>query len=382
LQSGKPRGNVEGDGAALPGAPLTAPRDDDGAFEVSLRGEATMSDVLIPATVIGSWSFPGWYDALIADLALNPQRYGSADRAEALRDVVLVVIDDQLRAGLDRITDGEMRRVDFNLGFYDFLEGLQPVSKARNWGPPAHDQRSRFTCISPLQAPRGLGVVDEYRQLRALTAGPVKMPVPGPFTLAGCIDGGEVYPGRRAVTDALIPIVNAELKACVAAGVDFLQLDEPSFACHPKEPEGFLDVIAQTVEGVSAYISLHMCFGNYRARAVGWRSYAPLFPHIAGAKVNQLAMEFASREMAEIELLSALPGSMDVAVGLIDVKNTWIEPPELVADRLRQVLRHVDPARVSVTPDCGFSQTARHIAAAKAGAMVEGVRIVRGELAR
>jgi 5-methyltetrahydropteroyltriglutamate--homocysteine methyltransferase len=339
-----------------------------------------MSDVLIPATVIGSWSFPGWYDALIADLALNPQRFGSADRAEALRDAVLVVVDDQLRAGLDRITDGEMRRVDFNLGFYDFLEGLQPVSKARHWGPPAHDQRSKFICVSPLNAPRGLGLVDEYRQLRSLTRAAVKMPVPGPFTLAGCIDGGAVYADRKAVTDALIPMINAELKACVAAGVDFLQLDEPSFACHPEEPEGFLDVIARTVEGVRAYISLHMCFGNYRARAVGWRSYAPVLPHIASAKVNQLALEFASREMAEIDCLAALPESMDVAVGLIDVKNTWVEPPELVADRLRQVLRHVAPARVSVTPDCGFSQTARHIAVAKARAMVEGVRIVRKSL--
>ena len=117
-------------------------------------------------------------------------------------------------------------------------------------------------------------------------------------------------------------------------------------------------------------------------RAVGWRSYARLFPHIAGAKVNQLAMEFASREMAEIDRLAELPETMDVAVGLIDVKNTWIEPPELVAERLRQVLRHVDPARVSVTPDCGFSQTARHVAVAKARAMVDGVRIVRRELSR
>jgi 5-methyltetrahydropteroyltriglutamate--homocysteine methyltransferase len=224
-------------------------------------------------------------------------------------------------------------------------------------------------------------VVDEYRRLRELTSAPVKVPVPGPFTLAGCIDGGAVYAGRLEVTEALIPIVNAELKACVASGVDFLQIDEPSFACHPDEPDVFVDVIARTVAGVKAYISLHMCFGNYRARAVGWRSYAPLFPHIGRAAVNQLAMEFASREMAEIELLAHLPGKMDVAVGLIDVKNTWIEPPELVADRLHRVLRLVAPERVSVTPDCGFSQTARHVAVAKARAMVEGVRIVRKELA-
>lgn len=339
-----------------------------------------MEDVLIPTTVIGSWSFPGWYEAFIADVAAHPERFGSVDREEALRDAVLVAVDDQLRVGLDRITDGEMRRVDFNLGFYDFLDRLHPLPRARQWGPAAHDQRSKYLCVAPLQAPRGLGLPEEYQRLRDLTDTPIKMPVPGPFTLAGCIAGGDVYADRDAVTEALIPIVNSELKACVAVGIDFLQLDEPSFACHPDDPEAFLDVIARTVEGVDAYISIHMCFGNYRARAVGWRSYAPLFPHVGRLKVDQLAMEFASREMAEVERLGELPETLDVAVGLVDVKNTWIEPPELVADRLRQVLRFVAPERVSVTPDCGFSQTARHVAVSKAKAMVEGVRIVRQEL--
>ena len=96
--------------------------------------------------------------------------------------------------------------------------------------------------------------------------------------------------------------------------------------------------------------------------------------------MNQLALEFASRELAEIELLAELPETMDVAVGLVDVKNTWIEPPELVAARIKAVLKHVPPERLSVTPDCGFSQTARHIAVAKSKTLVEGVRIVRREL--
>jgi 5-methyltetrahydropteroyltriglutamate--homocysteine methyltransferase len=340
------------------------------------------SEPLIPATVIGSWSFPGWYEAFIADVAERPRRYGPGDREEALRDAVRVVVDDQLRAGLDRITDGEMQRVDFNLGFYDFIEGITPDSAYRRWGAPAHDQRSKYGCFEPLSAPRGLGTVDELRRFRLLTDAPTKMPVPGPFTLAGCISGGDVYADRMGVTEALVPIVNAELKSLVAEGVEFLQLDEPSFACHPDNPDVFLDIVARTVEGVDAYISMHMCFGNYRARAVGWRSYRPLFPHIGQAKVNQLAMEFASRELAEIELLAELPESMDVAVGLVDVKNTWVEPAELVADRLKTVLNHVDASRVSVTPDCGFSQTARHVATAKAKAMVEGVRMVRRELGR
>jgi 5-methyltetrahydropteroyltriglutamate--homocysteine methyltransferase len=206
------------------------------------------------------------------------------------------------------------------------------------------------------------------------------MCVPGPFTLSGCIDCGAVYFGRKGVATALAPIVNAELKALVAAGVDFIQLDEPSFACHPGEPEFFLETVARTVDGVDAYISMHLCFGNYRGRAVGHRSYAPLLPHLAKARVNQLALEFASREMAEIHLLETIPEPIDVAVGLIDVKNTWVEPPELVAERLWHVFRHIDARRVSITPDCGFSQTARHVAVAKARAMVEGAKLVRRQL--
>jgi 5-methyltetrahydropteroyltriglutamate--homocysteine methyltransferase len=339
-----------------------------------------MADMIIPATVIGSWSFPGWYEKFCVDVRAHPELFGPADRDEAVRDAVRLAIDDQLRAGLDRISDGEMQRVDFNLGFYEYLHGLEPLPHARRWGAPAHDQRDRYRAVAPLSAPGGLGTVGEYRRLRALTNAAIKVPVPGPFTLAGCIDGGSVYPDRASVTHALIPIVNAELLALAAAGADFIQLDEPSFACHPQNADAFLDVIDRTVAGVGVFISMHMCFGNYRGRAVGHRSYGPLLPHLGRASVSQLALEFASREMAEIELLAELPATMQVAVGLIDVKNTWIEPPELVAERLRLVLRHVEAQRVSVTPDCGFSQTARHVAIAKTAAMVAGVHIVRSEL--
>ncbi len=341
-----------------------------------------MSDLLIPATVIGSWSFPGWYAQFIAGVASDPDATGAADREEALRDAVRLAVDDQLAAGLDRITDGEMQRVDFNLGFYDYLTGLAPIPVGRKLGAPAHDQRSKYTCVAELTAPAGLGTVPEYRRFRTLTQAAAKVPVPGPFTLAGCIAGGEVYRDRKAVTEALIPIVNAELKALVAEGVEFVQLDEPSFACHPADADYFLDVIGRTVAGVNAYRSMHLCFGNYRGRAVGWRSYAPLFPHIGRVPIEQLALEFASRELAEVELLAQLPDSLDVAVGLVDVKNTWVEPAELVADRIRTVLKHVAPERVSITPDCGFSQTARHVAVGKAAALAGGARIVRRALGR
>jgi len=332
---------------------------------------------LLPATVIGSWSFPGWYAKFCEDVDRHPDLFGADDREEALRDAVRLAVDDQLRVGADIITDGEMQRVDFNLGFYDYLEGLKPLPPSRLWGPPAHDQRNRYLCVAPLSAPQGLGLVREYHRLREYTDALVKVPVPGPFTLAGCLQGGDVYRDRQEMTAALIPIVNREMKALVEAGVDFIQLDEPSFACHPNDPEAFLGMIARTVAGVKAKISMHMCFGNYRGRAVGFRSYQPLFPHLARAPVQQLALEFASREMAEIELLKQVKAPMEVAVGVVDVKNTWIEPPELVAQRLRQTLNYIEPERVHVTPDCGFSQTARHVACRKLASMVDGVKLAR-----
>jgi 5-methyltetrahydropteroyltriglutamate--homocysteine methyltransferase len=337
---------------------------------------------ILPVTVIGSWAFPGWYAHFCDTVTRAPDLCGVEDREEAVRDATRLAIDDQLRAGCDLISDGEMTRVDFNLGFYDFLTGLHPVAAARRLGAPAHDQRSRYRCVAPLTAPKGLGCVVEYRRLRSLTAAPAKVPVPGPFTLAGCIDGGEVYPDREAVANALVPIVNQELRDLEAAGVTWLQLDEPSFACRPDQPERFLDFIARTTAGVTAFISMHMCFGNYRGRAVGRRSYRPLFPHLGRAAVQQLALEFASREMAEIELAAELPDSMGLAVGLVDVKNTWIEPPDLIAERLRTTLKFIDPARVHITPDCGFSQTARSIACRKMASLAEGVRIVRQEISR
>src|SRR5438876_2887730 len=335
---------------------------------------------LLPATVIGSWAFPGWYAKFCEDAAAHPDCFGADDRDEAVEDAVRLAVDDQLRAGADIITDGEMQRVDFNLGFYDRLTGIEVLPPARRWGPPAHDQRSKYVCVSPLAAPSGLGLVKEYQRLRDITPAPVKVPIPGPYTLAGCLEGGAVYRDRDEIAAALLPIVNHEMKELVRLGVDFLQLDEPSFACHPDRPEQFLDLIARTTAGIGAKISLHMCFGNYRGRAVGQRSYRPLFPHLARAAVGQLALEFASREMAEIDLAREIKPPMELAVGLVDVKNTWVEPAGLVAERLRQVLRYIEPARVHVTPDCGFSQTARFVACRKLAGMVQGINLVRKEL--
>jgi 5-methyltetrahydropteroyltriglutamate--homocysteine methyltransferase len=170
---------------------------------------------LLPATVIGSWSFPGWYAKFCEDAARRPELFGADDREEALHDAVQLAVHDQLRAGADIISDGEMQRVDFNLGFYDRLRGIERLAQARRWGPPAHDQRDKYRCFAPLSAPEGLGLVAEYRRLRTITSTPVKVPVPGPYTLAGCLQAGDVYRDREEIASALVPIVNREMKALV-----------------------------------------------------------------------------------------------------------------------------------------------------------------------
>ena len=264
-----------------------------------------MAEHLIPATVIGSWSFPGWFEKFIADVKAEPERFGPVGSrgGRARRGPPGRRRPAPRRARPDHRRRDAARRFQPGVLRVPARAGAAPACPAlgRAGARPARPLSMRRAAVRARRPGRPWPSIAGSARY---TDAPVKMPVPGPFTLAGCIDGGAVYADRDAVTDALIPIVNAELKALVAAGVDFIQLDEPSFACHPDAPESFLDVIGRTVEGVSAYISMHMCFGNYRARAVGHRSYRPLFPHIGRAPVNQLALEFASREMAEVELLA------------------------------------------------------------------------------
>ncbi|MFB3133360.1 MAG: methionine synthase [Rhodothermales bacterium] len=335
---------------------------------------------MLTTSVIGSYAWPSWF--ITAVEAIKRGDYGPKDIEETLNDAVDLALRDQEDAGVDVISDGEMRRLGFfTADFYGRLTGLAERPPERRLGPGGHDQRERYDAVEPFDAPDGLGLVDEYTYVRARTRRPLKVPCPGPYTLAGRIVPGRLYADRMAVADRFAEIINAELRALVEAGVDFIQLDEPSYAVHKHSPKAFVDLFNQTVEGVEARIGLHLCFGNYIGRPVAHRTYAPLFPHILDAHADEIAMEFANREMAEVELTrQVVEAGKTVAAGLIDVKNYFVETPEIVAERIRKVLAYVPPDRLVVTPDCGLSQTARWAARAKLKAMVEGAKIVRREL--
>lgn len=337
---------------------------------------------MIQTSVIGSHAWPSWFITSVE--AIQRGEYGPKDIEETLNDAVDLALRDQEDAGVDVVTDGEMRRLGFfTADFYGRLTGLRPGVPQRRLGPAGHDQRERLHADEPIAAPEGLGLVDEYRYVRARTTRPVKVPCPGPFTLAGRIAvPGPHYADRFEVAYAFAKIINAELRALTAAGADFIQLDEPSYAVHPDAPGDFVELFNTAVEGVEARIGLHLCFGNFVGRPVAHRTYQPLFPRLLDLRVDEFAMEFANREMAEIELAARVAeAGRTVAAGLVDVKNYFIEPPELVAERVRKTLQYVPPEQLVVTPDCGFSQTARWAAQAKLRSMTRGVEIVRRELA-
>jgi 5-methyltetrahydropteroyltriglutamate--homocysteine methyltransferase len=202
--------------------------------------------------------------------------------------------------------------------------------------------------------------------------------------LSGRLIPNDRYHDRYALTDAIIPIVQKELVDLIAAGCREITVDEPSMSCcaQREDPARFVDIFNKTVNSVvgKCHLSTHLCFGNYKGRAVGKREYRPMFPAFLDFSVDEIHVEMASREFAELEIIREIAERRDVAVGVIDVKSYYIETSEDVAERVRRCLKFAPPERLAFAPDCGLSQTARWAAKQKLKNMVEGVRIVRREL--
>jgi len=334
-------------------------------------------------TVVGSYPRPGWLEFGSENL----DQFGPDDIREMQDDAVIAAVHDQVAAGLDVITDGEQTRLDFNLSFYGYVSGIErETAPQRRFGPPAHDQRGKHRIVGELGAPRGLGVADEFDRLRRLApAGPVlKASVPGPYTLSGRLIPNGRYADRWAVTEAFIPIVREELTRLANAGCTEICVDEPSMSCYAyrEDPARFVDIFNRTVAPVvgRCWLSTHLCFGNFKGRAVGPRRYATMFPSFLAMNVDEFHLEMASREFAEIDIIEQIAPRKHVAVGIIDVKSYYIETPDDVSDRVRRCLRHAPAERLSFAPDCGLSQTARWAARQKLRNLVAGVRMVRESL--
>ena len=202
--------------------------------------------------------------------------------------------------------------------------------------------------------------------------------------MSGRLLPNDQYKDRWALTEALLPMVRKELEDLVAAGCTEISVDEPSMSCYAyrEDTKRFVDIFNRTVEPIvgKTRICTHLCFGNFKGHAVGFRRIAPMFPEFLDFKCDEMHVEMASREFAEIELIAEIAKRVDVAVGIVDVKSYYIETPEDIANRVRLCLKHAPADRLVFAPDCGLSQTARWAAKRKLANMVEGVRTVRKEL--
>jgi 5-methyltetrahydropteroyltriglutamate--homocysteine methyltransferase len=341
---------------------------------------------LIPTTVCGSHGLPSWLH-LVREAA-EAGRLGPADLQEAYEDAVRIAIRDQVEAGVDVISDGEMRRVTFIRGFYDRLTGLRPLPIPRRLGPLNYDSHRPYEVVDRVAAPDGLGIVAEFRFARLHADRPLRVAVPGPMTLLIPLRRGGPYASEETLVADLIELVNREMRELAAAGCDFIQVDEPNYVMTvgkhrilKGEVGPMVEALNATLAGVEVKTALHVCFGNAHNNSFATpRRYRPLFPGLLGAGVSQFVFEYANREMSEIELWSEFATDKEVAVGVIDVKALRVETPAEVADRARLALKHVPPARLWLVPDCGLWETPRWAAVAKLRSMVEAARLLRHEV--
>lgn len=335
---------------------------------------------LLPTMGVGSYASPGWF--ILGRSRIREGELGPADIDELFEDATRIAIADQIEAGIDIVSDGELRRQRFVYEMFDRLSGLKRVAARRKLGVPFYDMAPGFTVEDALAAPKGLGVAAEFEALKRLAPErALKVALPGPLTFAGPIVPAQG--AERATLDRLSDIVRDELARLVAAGAEYIQLDEPGFAEPPyglSSAEAAI-VINRTIEGLDARVAVHVCFGNNAGRPKRPRAMRPLMDGMTALACRQLVLEFANREMADLDLLGELSERFEIAAGVVDVKSFHVETPAEVAARIERCLDHVRPERLSVTADCGFSALPRFLARAKMQAMVEGARLVRARLA-
>jgi methionine synthase II (cobalamin-independent) len=359
-------------------------------------------DTLLPTTMVGSYPRPKWFDQQLLGRDIQVA-FKAVDHAEAFNDATRLAIQDQEYAGLDIITDGQMYFDDYvgvigSFCWY-WYERLPGFDQAKEEHPSAVGAQSWTKEVELLSdwggvnnsGPVGPGPVrlaELYKLARPHATRPMKVSVgAGPVNLAWHVYFNH-YQNARELSEALVPIFNAEMKALVAAGATFLQLEDlgvwlPLFTNDEADYVWIADVLRRCCDGVDAKIALHFCYGNAwgnRLAALFPLGYAPVLSHFYDLPIDQFVLDFANRDMVDLDSLRSLPSDKEVAVGIIDVRTLMIETPQEVADRIRRVLAVVPPERVYLTTDCGMKPLPRKIAQMKLQALAQGAAMVRQEL--
>ena len=344
-----------------------------------------MPQKLLPTSLVGSYAQPDW----LIDRKKLAGRFPPRVRAKELwrvtpefldqaqDDATVLAIRDQERAGLDIVTDGEMRRESYSNRFATALDGVDIDNPGTALDRSGH----------PNPVPRVTGKVRrkhpvEVRDvefLRKNTDRMIKMTVPGPFTMSQQAQN-DFYTDEEEMALDYAAAVNAEIKDLFAAGADVVQIDEPYMQARPEKARKFgLNALNAALDGVTGTMAVHICFGYAAIIHVRPEGYSFL-PELAGSPVQQVSIETAQSKL-DCSALEKLPGKT-IILGVLDLSDMKVEEPDTVATRIRRALPHVPAERIIVAPDCGLKYLPRDIAFGKMCAMVEGAQIVRRELAK
>ncbi|MEK9775152.1 MAG: hypothetical protein VW339_03250 [Quisquiliibacterium sp.] len=331
---------------------------------------------VLPTMGVGSLAVPGWFAFL--GRHLREGAFGEADRDELFDDMLRLAVQDQIDAGLDILSDGEFRNQRLLFELHERLTGLRQLETPRKLGVYGHDQMPRFEVIGSIDAPQGLGIVQAFERLRQAAPGrALKVALPGPLSLASMVHGARR--SDESVLDDLVRLVRREVEHLLQAGAYRIQIDEPCLAhpTHGLSLTAAAQMVNRCMEGTSAHFGVHICFGNRLGRPVSNRDLLRLMPALEMLIASELVIEFANREMAQVELLASISDRFHIAAGVVDVNSFHLESAQDVAERLRLVLAHLPQSRVIATADCGFSALPRQLALAKMRALVQGAAIVR-----
>lgn len=347
------------------------------------REENAVTSTLLPTSLVGSYPQPDW----LIDRRRLAGRFPPRVRAtelwqvvpewleQAQDDATLLAIRDQERAGLDIITDGEMRRESYSNRFATALDGVDLDNPGTALDRSGH--------LNPV--PRVVGrirrrqpvTVRDVRFLRANTDRMIKITVPGPFTMSQQAQN-DFYADAAEMAMDYAAAVNEEIRDLFAAGADVVQVDEPYMQARPDPARQYgLAALQRALEGIEGPTAVHICFG-YAAIIHERPSGYSFLPELCNCRVKQVSIETAQSNL-DTSVLERLRGKT-IILGVIDLSDMTVESPETVAMRIRRALPHVEPENVIVAPDCGMKYLAREIAFGKMRAMVEGAAIVRREL--
>jgi len=335
-----------------------------------------MSLPLLPTTVVGSYPVPEWMERLKTDY------YRGRTSHAQLRDVhdmaIKAALRDQELAGIDIVSDGELRRDNDIDYFLARMPGIEIPCTAKDFYFDYYDAR----VTAPLPEPSGsapLGLADDYAFTAAQTSGPVKFSFTGPFSLATRIDD-QAYGDRRELVLAIARILNTEAHALAARGARLLQIDEPFLAGRPGDIDIAIEAVNRVTDGVDVTWALHVCYGNRYARPLWEGHYDFLFPAVLEAHVDQLVLEFARKGYQDLPVIEKFGWDRILGLGVVDVKSCEVESPGLIAGRIRRALELIPADRLVVNPDCGLRNLTGEVARAKLAAMVAGTELVRAEL--